>query len=79
MPDNPSPQSTEFADPNLIKPGDVVWLDSMHLTPSRGHRAHTWPHNYEFFWGETKERRTFENRHESTHARHPKIQFNARW
>ena len=34
----------DLADPDLIKPGDIVWLDSKHLTPTRG-AGHTWPHN----------------------------------
>jgi hypothetical protein len=34
-----------LADPNLIQPGDIVWLDAKHLTPTRGRGGHTWPHN----------------------------------
>jgi hypothetical protein len=49
MPDNPrSPRSADsprVADPNLIHPGDIVWLDSTHLTPTRGRDPHTWPHD----------------------------------
>jgi len=32
------------ANPNLINPGDIVWLDSRILTPTRGAGQHTWPH-----------------------------------
>jgi hypothetical protein len=39
MPASPRPG----ADPEQIHPGDIVWLDSRHLTPTRG-TGHTWPH-----------------------------------
>lgn len=42
MPANPRPA---VADPNLIGPGDIVWLDARHLTPTRGAGGHAWPHN----------------------------------
>jgi hypothetical protein len=42
MPANPR---RNLADPNLIKPGDIVWLDAKHLTPTRGPGTHSWPHN----------------------------------
>lgn len=42
MPGNPR---LNAADPDLIKPGDIVWLDAKHLTPTRGAGGHTWPHN----------------------------------
>jgi hypothetical protein len=42
MPGNP-PRA--LADADLVKPGDLVWLDSAHLTPTRGRAGHTWPHN----------------------------------
>ena len=32
------------ADPDLVHPGDIVWLDATHLTPTRGAAGHTWPH-----------------------------------
>ena len=35
----------DSADLNLVKPGDIVWLDAKHLTPTRGTGAHTWPHS----------------------------------
>src|SRR5690349_13282573 len=35
----------ELADPDLVKPGDIVWLDAAHLTPTRGSGGHTWPHD----------------------------------
>jgi hypothetical protein len=41
----PAHMPRNLADPNLIKPGDVVWLDAIHLTPTRGNSGHTWPHN----------------------------------
>lgn len=41
----PSSPSRDLADPELIKPGDIVWLDAAHLTPTRGRAGHTWPHN----------------------------------
>lgn len=31
------------ADPEQIHPGDIVWLDARHLTPSRT-TGHIWPH-----------------------------------
>ena len=34
----------ELADPDLIVPGDIVWLDASHLKPTRGRGEHTWPH-----------------------------------
>jgi hypothetical protein len=34
-----------MADPDLVQPGDIVWLDAVHLTPTRGAGGHTWPHN----------------------------------
>ena len=40
MPGNP-PRAR--ADPEQIHPGDIVWLDAAHLTPTRG-AGHTWPH-----------------------------------
>jgi len=41
----PADLPRDLADPNLIKPGDIVWLDAIHLTPTRGSSGHTWPHN----------------------------------
>jgi hypothetical protein len=41
MPGNPH---LNVADPDLVKPGDIVWLDAIHLTPTRGRGGHTWPH-----------------------------------
>ena len=41
----PSSPSRDLADPDLIKPGDIVWLDATHLMPTRGRSGHTWPHN----------------------------------
>jgi hypothetical protein len=40
MPANPRPVG---ADPDSIHPGDIVWLDASHLTPTRG-AGRTWPH-----------------------------------
>lgn len=40
----PRSSRRDCADPNLVKPGDVVWLDSRHLNPARGAGVHTWPH-----------------------------------
>ena len=34
----------DAADANLVKPGDIVWLDARHLTPTRGIGTHTWSH-----------------------------------
>jgi hypothetical protein len=33
-----------ITDPNLVKPGDIVWLDAKHLTSTRKDGGHTWPH-----------------------------------
>lgn len=41
----PGKHPRELADPELIKPGDIVWLDARHLTPTRGVGGRTWPHN----------------------------------
>lgn len=41
----PGESFRDLADPDLIKPGDIVWLDSAHLTPTRGAGEHTWPHD----------------------------------
>ena len=38
-----SPQS-DSPDADSVYPGDVVWLDSIHLTPTRGSGNRTWPH-----------------------------------
>ena len=34
-----------LVNPNDIQPGEIVWLDSKHLTPTRGAGVHTWPHS----------------------------------
>ena len=39
----PASPRTARADPDQIHPGDIVWLDASHLTPTRG-AGHTWPH-----------------------------------
>lgn len=41
MPSKPHPDT---ADASLVKPGDIVWLDARHLTPTRGAGGHVWPH-----------------------------------
>lgn len=41
MPANPRRQQ---ANPDLIQPGDILWLDATHLAPTRGASGHTWPH-----------------------------------
>lgn len=41
----PGESFRDLADPDLIKPGDIVWLESAHLTPTRGSGEHTWPHD----------------------------------
>ena len=41
----PGTPRRDWADPDLIEPGDIVWLDARHLTPTRGRAAHTWPHD----------------------------------
>jgi hypothetical protein len=40
----PSDPRHESADPAAIQPGDIVWLDARHLTPTRGDGGRTWPH-----------------------------------
>ncbi len=45
MPRNPHPARPAVEDPDNILPGDIVRLDAKYLTPTRGHGAHTWPHD----------------------------------